>query len=232
MFAKSLAGVMAIGTACAAVAQTQNSTTNCYTMGTSVQCNTNTTTMPPKPTLDWGAINRQQQVINQQNQQNTTRAFENLGAAIAADREQRRQRKEAAAVQAQADAARALEEADLSAQKAQADSIQNAMQAAIDRDSAPTPPPPAEKPVLLSCAIGNSSSSLALYEKNQRVDVTEAGVTKARAGTFAPDTVSWIGSVWRTAVNRVDMSLISVAILPELSGVQVTGTCSLTERKF
>lgn len=221
MLAKVLIGVTIAVTASGAEAQT--STTNCYTMGNTVQCQT---TAPP--TIDWNAINQQ----NQQNQQNINQSFQNLGAAIAANRERRRLRKEAEAAAAQAAAAQAQLEVDQAAQKAREDAVLNAMQAAIARDNAPTPPPPSEKPVLLSCVLGDYTTHLALYEKAGRVDVTDAGVTKARAATFTPDAVTWQGSVWRSAVSRIDLSLVSISILPEAPGAQVTAACSLAERKF
>jgi len=221
-FARGLMGAGMAVAASAASAQTQNSTTNCYNLGYSVQCNTNTTTQPAAPTINPRQYdpNAYQRAF-EQSQQNTNQAFQNLGAAIAEGRERKRQRREAEAAQAQANA-----------QKARDDAVTSAMYAAIERDNAPAPPAPPEKPVLLSCAIGEHSTSLALYETAGRVDVTEAGVTKARTATFTPNAVTWEGSVWRTAVSRIDMSLISIARLPEMAGAQVTGTCSLAERKF
>lgn len=212
--------------ASAARAQTQESTTTCQVILGTMTCNT-------RPSgIDWDAYNQRQQQINQQNQQNMNQAFQNLGAAIAAERERRRQREEAEQLQSRAEASQAQQEADQAAQQARQDTILRAMQAAIARDNSPLPPPPKEAPVLLSCAIGPYSTSVALYEKASRVDVTEAGVTRARVASFTPDAVSWTGSVWSTAVSRLDMSLISVAVLPEMAGAQVTGTCSLAERKF
>lgn len=212
-----------------AQAQTQNSTTNCNVVGSNVNCNTTTQT---NPGIDWNGHSQQQQEINRQNQENINRSMENLGRAIAADRERRRQRKEAEQLQAQASAERSQQEAEQTAQQARQDTVLKAMQAAIARDNAPLPPSPKEPPVLLTCKIGSYSTSVALYEKAARVDVTEIGVTKARVATFTPEAVSWSGSVWRTAVSRLDMSLISVGVLPEMAGAQVTGTCSLAERKF
>jgi hypothetical protein len=207
--------VLSIGSA----AHAQNSTTNCDVFGNTVNCRTNTT-----PSIDWDAQNRQQQQLNQ--------SFQNLGAAIAANRERRRERKEAEAAQAQAAAMLAERQSQAAAQRAREDAVLTAMQAAIDRDNAPTPPPPTEKPVFLSCTIDDFTTNLALYERAGRVDVTEAGVTKARAATFTPDAVSWQGSVWRSSISRVDLKLVSVSILPEAPGAQVTAACSLAERKF
>lgn len=203
-------------------AQSQNSTTNCDVLGNTLNCNTNTQSTPG---IDWGSFNQQQRQINQQNQQNLNNSMENLGAAIAADRERKRQRREA-------EAARLADEAEQAARRAREEAANAAMQVALAADNGVVPPVPAERPVILACKIEGYSMNLALYEKTGRVDVTERGVTKSRAGIFTSDTVSWRGSVWRSAVSRIDMSITSVAILPELGGAQVSGNCVIAERKF
>lgn len=203
--------------------QTQNSTTNCHDVGGYLTCNT--TTAAPPPGIDWEANNRGMEQANQQNLENIGRSMQSLGAAIAAGRENKRRRKEADALQKQS-------EADQAARMVRNEQMTKAYEIALAQDNVPAPPPPIEKPIVLACQVGDSNTSLALYEKAGRVDVTTEGLTKARAATYTPDAVSWTGPVWRTSVSRVDLSLISVAILPELDGAQMKGTCSLAERKF
>src|SRR5689334_15295480 len=142
-----------------AAADAQSITTNCTSyVPNNVQC---TTTAPPS--VDWGAFQRQQQ----QQQQQLNQAFQNLGAAIAARRERKREEKAAAEAQAQLDA------------------IKGAIQRALDADTATASPPPTdEPPVLLVCNINNSPSSIALYEKHHRADVTAGGVTRTRLAVF------------------------------------------------
>lgn len=204
MLAKSLTGLVMIGSASAVGAQAQNSTTNCYAMGASVQCNTNTTTTPPPPTVDWGAINRQQQAISQQNQQNVNQSFSNLGSAIAVDRERRKVKR-----------------------------IENEIADANARDTDPTPTlPPAETPVLLACTFEQSGFNVTLYPKSGRADVTSNGRTKMRAATFTQDLVTWSSPTSRTSISRVDLSTTSVALLPSMNGLQWAGSCALADRKF
>jgi multidrug efflux pump subunit AcrA (membrane-fusion protein) len=195
----------------AAHGQTQNSTTNCNVYGSTLNCNTTSQTANG---IDWNAYRQQQQQINQQNQDNMNRAMQNLGQAIAASRERKRQRAEAEATQA-------AEEAQQVADKAREAAKNSAILRATSSDTAPVPAVPREPPVILRCTVGTSLVGLALYEKN--------GPWLA---TFTPDSVSWSGPVWRTAVSRIDMSLTSVAILSELDGAQETGACSIGERRF
>lgn len=198
---KILITVALSGAASAAQAHMQNSNTNCNVIGSTLNCNTTTQTTPG---IDWNAYNQQQERINQQNQQNMNRSMQNLGEAIAADRERRKVKR---------------------AEKEIAE--------ALAHDPAPAPPaPPAEPPVLLACTVNNGPVSVTLYPESGRADVTSGGISKMRAATFTRDTVTWTSPVWRTAISRLDLSVVSVALLPSMKGVQMTGSCSLAQRKF
>lgn len=182
--------------ASSASAQSQT-TTNCqFVLGT-MQCTSNNSG------IDWNAYNQQQQEINRRNQENINRSMQNLGSAIAADRERRRAKR-----------------------------VQRAVEKAIASDPATLLPLPDESPVTLSCSSSIGGFTAALYEQSGRADVTSGGITKSRSATFAANTVSWESAVWRSAVNRTDLSFVGVAVLPELDGMTVTGTCQIAQRQF
>lgn len=189
-----------VAAAGAAPAQTQNSTTNCNVWGNTVNCNTTTQTSPG---FDWGAFYRQQQEINRQNQENITRSFDNLGTAIAQDREQRKQRR-----------------------------VQQAIDLALAKE-VPAPPPPADElPVLLACVTDQGPLSIALYERNARADVTAAGTTRTRLATFTPDAVTWTSPLMTVFLSRVDLSILGIAAIPELQGYSNKGTCQIAQRQL
>lgn len=191
----------------------QNSTTNCYTIGGSLHCNTQTQPdVAAQSQQVWQQFNQNLQQQQQQQQQN----MQNLGAAIAVAAERRRERQ--AAEQAAAQQAAVIAAAN----------------AAVAADTATAEPTPLdEKPVMLVCTIsGQMALSLALYEKHNRVDVTSnTGMTKTRAAVFTPAAVTWAGPIWNAALNRFDGSIVGT---PNIGGVQtVNGTCSVAaERKF
>ncbi|MEO8176069.1 MAG: hypothetical protein ABI626_05355 [Sphingomicrobium sp.] len=198
---KMLIGATLLAITSEGTAQTQNSTTNCSVIGSTLNCNSTTQS---NPGVDWNAYNQQQQRINQQNQQNMNQSMQNLGTAIAADRERRKVKR---------------------AEKEIAE--------AMSRDPDPAPaPPPVEPPILLACTVNNGPVSVTLYPNSGRADVTSGGISKMRAATFTRDTVTWTSPIYRTAISRVDLSLVSIALLPSMKGVQMTGSCSLAERKF
>lgn len=200
--------------ATAAKAQ-QNSTTNCYTIGSNLQCNTQTRPDPAAQSQQvWQQFYQNQQQQQQQMQQN----MQNLGAAIAAAEQRRRERKAADAAAAQQAA------------------IISAANAAVAADTATAEPPPAdEQPVLLACTLnGKFGGSLALYEKHNRIDITtDKGVTKTRAAVFTPTAVTWKGPIWDSSLSRLDGSWVGYGNIPELRGVSINGSCSVaTARKF
>ena len=192
-----LAGLVALAAPVSAQQNTQCTTTAGVT-------NCTTTGQPDSGGVDWGAFSRQQQAISEQNQRNMERSFSNLGAAIAADRDQRKVKR-----------------------------IQKEIQDAIARDTAPVPaPPPSEPPVLLACSLGQAGFSVTLYPNAGRADVTSGGVTKMRAANFTQDSVSWISEVASTSISRVDLSATSTFQVPSLKGQQLAGVCALADRKF
>lgn len=219
---RAMVGLAMAFVASAAGAQTQNSTTTCNAVGGFLNCNTTTTTQPsittqtPAPGIDWNAYNQRQQEINRQNQENMNRSMQNLGAAIAADRERRRLKRQAEEY--------ARKRAEINA--------------ALAQDNEPAPPPPeGVTPVRLRCTIGDGSNqqtgTVALYEPLNRADVTDDnGLTRARAATFTEDTVSWTGSVWRASISRLDMSITLIGVIPAVIDVRLNGTCQLAERQF
>lgn len=187
-----------------AMATQQTSTINCYDYGYNVQCNTTAT--PPPSSVNWGALLRQQQQQSQQNQQQMEQAGRNLGAAIAAERERRKFKR-----------------------------AQKAVEDAMARDNASAPPQPTnEQPTHLVCTIGDGPPAvLTLFERNRRVDVETNGTTRARAATFTRGAVTWDGSVWRMTLNRYDGSVQGSALLKELEGATLRGSCQEAgERKF
>lgn len=197
----AILGMGAVVCSGAVSAQTQNSTTNCYDYGYSVQCNTTT---QANQGVHWDQLTQQQQQTNQQNQQNMNQAFENLGSAIARDRERKRQKR-----------------------------IEKEVAEAMARDTAPALPPPAEVPVLLTCHLQDQSQvSVALYEKHQRADVTTDGQTKSRAATFTPYAVTWQGAMSSNSIGRSTLEFRAIGTLPALKGATLTGMCTLADRKF
>lgn len=163
----------------------------------------NATTTPPPSSVNWGALLRQQQ---QQSQQQMEQAGRNLGAAIAADRERRKFKR-----------------------------AQKAIEAALARDNVLAPPQPTnEQPTQLVCTLEDGSPAvLTLFERNRRVDVETKGTTKAREATFTTSTVTWDGSVWRMTLSRYDGSVQGIALLKELEGATLRGSCQEAgERKF
>jgi len=199
----------------ASVHAQQNSTTNCYAVGNTVQCNTQT-----QP--DYAAQSQQMWQQYYQNQQQQQQQFQqnmqNLGAAMAVAAERRRERKAAEQEQAHQQAVLAAANAAMAADTATAQ-----------------PRPPDETPVLLSCTMnGKFAGTMALYEKHSRVDVTtDKGVTKTRSAVFTQTAVTWKGPLWDSRLSRLDGSLVGYGNIPELQGISVTGNCSVaTERKF
>ncbi len=197
---KILLGLAALAVTSAAHPQT--TTTNCTAVGYGVQCTSRT-----QPTLEQN---------QQQNQENNNRAFQNLGAAIAADREKRR-------------GERAAE----SAAAAQSE-IDTQVEAALATEQPASPPPTDESPALLACTVNNEPFSIALYEKHGRADVTSGGVARTRAATFNTDAVTWTSPVVRSAINRLDGSYVGYSNIPALQGQIVwRGSCTVArERKF
>jgi hypothetical protein len=183
----------------AGVVHAQTSTTNCYNFGFSVQC---TTTNPAQ----------QQEQINQ--------TFRNLGAAIAARQERKRQEKAAEEARRAADEARGRQEA-----------LEASLQQALNSDNAPAEPPPAdEKPVLLACMVasGEPGGSVTLYEKHNRADVTMEGVTRTRVATFTTDAVTWTDAIMRVSLSRLDGSFVATGNIPATAGRRINGTCRIT----
>ncbi len=197
---KVLFGLAAAAVTSAAHAQT--TTTNCATVGYGVQCTSRT-----RPSSDQS---------QQKNQENINRAFQNVGAAIAADREKRRGKKaadSAAAAQSEVDAQ---------------------VEAALATEQPASPPPTDESPALLACTVNNEPFSIALYERHGRADVTSGGVARTRAARFESDSVTWSSPVVRSALSRLDGSYIGYSNLPSLRGQIVwRGSCTVAmERKF
>lgn len=178
----------------AASAQT---TTNCNSYGSTVRCTTS-------PDAAW------------QNQQNLNQAASNLGAAIAARRDRKRQERavaEAAAAQAATEAAiRVADAADIATQ---------------------LPLPTDEQPILLACTMNGGAVSLALFERHNRVDVTVGSKTKTRPANFSTAAVTWVTPLLRFSLNRLDGSYTGDGNIPEVQGQSISGSCALaTERKF
>jgi hypothetical protein len=191
----------------AAAGQTSNTSCSSY-IPNNVQCTTTT-----NPGVNWGAFMQQQQQIQQQQQQNMNQAFSNLGAAIAARQERKRQEKAAAAEQAELDA----------------------IKAAVANDpDLPQPPPADEQPVRLACTANGHTAALALYEKHGRVDVSADGASHTRQATFSADTIAWNTPIARATLSRLDGSYSSIATFRGVEGQTVSsGSCTLaTERKF
>lgn len=203
---RSLFAFATVFLASAASAQSQTTNTNCqYVLG-QLQCTSNTYGQPQTSQnsgVDWGAFNRQQQQYWQQQQRNMNQSMSNLGAALAADRDRRRAKR-----------------------------IQTAIEKALAADTDTLLPTPAESPVTLACSSSAGSFTASLYEQNGRADVTSAGVSKSRRATFAPDSVSWNGAVWRVSINRTNLEVVGSALLPEMKGATVSGRCQLAERQF
>jgi hypothetical protein len=153
-----------------------------------------------------------------QQQEQMNQAFRNLGAAIAARRERKRQ--EQAAEQA----------------RVQQEAVQAAISSALVSDNAPAAPAPVdEQPVLLACIVSNGQpgGSVALYEKHNRADITMSGVTHTRSATFTTDAVTWIDSLFRISLSRVDGSFVAQGNIPAIEGRSIGGTCKVaTARAF
>lgn len=151
-----------LATGSAVHAQTQNSTTNCNALGSTLNCTTTTQTTPG---IDWNAFNQRQQQINQQNQQNMNQSMQNLGAAIAADRERRKVKR---------------------VEKELAEAMSH------DPDPAPGLPPAEPPVLLTCTFNSSPGSiGVTLYPNSGRADVTSGGVSKMRAATFTRDAVTW-----------------------------------------
>ena len=196
----TLIGVATLFVTSAAGAQT--TTTNCTTVGYGVQCTSRT-----QPSI---------QQSEQQNQENLNRAVQNLGTAIAANREKRQVKK--------AEEAAAAAQAEIDAQ----------VQAALATEQPAAPAPADESPVLLACTVNSEPFNIALYEKHGRADVTSGGIIRTRAATFNTDSVTWASPVVRSALSRIDGSYIGYSNLPALEGQVVwRGICTVAmERKF
>lgn len=93
----------------AAPASAQNSTTSCFRVGNTVQCNTNTQPgIQAAPPVDFSGFARQQQETQRQMQENTMRAIQ-----AAQQARQQREQAQYAAAQAEIAADRARFSADL-----------------------------------------------------------------------------------------------------------------------
>jgi phage host-nuclease inhibitor protein Gam len=112
--------------------------------------------------------------------------------------------------------------------------VRAAANVALASDTAIAEPPPTNEPaVLLACTINNLPQTVALYEKNKRVDVTSDGATKTRNATFTESEISWVSPLLRSSVSRLDGSFVEYGNIPELAGQSVRGSCSLvTKPKF
>lgn len=163
------------------------STTNCNAVGSAVRCTTS-------PDAAW------------QNQQNLNQAAANLGAAIAARRERKRQERAEASI-------KAAEASDTPSQ---------------------TPPPADETPVVLACTMQGRPISLALYEKNARVDATGPdGIMRTRSASFSSALVTWTSPTARYSLSRLDGTFAAEGAIPAMAGQRAAGTCAVaTERKF
>ena len=178
----------------ATVAHAQTSTTNCVNSGYGVQCTSRTQPSPDQK--------------EEQSQRNLDRAFESIGATIAAKRQRRRE------------------------EKAQSE-VDEQIRLALLTEQPALPPPTDESPSRLVCTINAQPLSIALYEKHGRTDVTSAGVTRTRVATFKPDSVSWTSPVVRSELSRLDGSYVGYSNITALEGQVVwTGKCTLAEQKF